>query len=43
MSTTMKEYRIPLMIGVGALVAALLIWALLVSPQNSKLSIMANR
>jgi Tfp pilus assembly protein PilO len=38
MSTTMKEYRIPLMIGVGALVAALLIWALLVSPQNSKLS-----
>jgi Tfp pilus assembly protein PilO len=38
MSTTVKEYRIPLMIGVGALVAALLIWALLVSPQNSKLT-----
>jgi Tfp pilus assembly protein PilO len=38
MSTTVKEYRIPLMIGVGALVAALLIWALLVAPQNSKLT-----
>jgi Tfp pilus assembly protein PilO len=38
MSDTVKEYRIPLMIGAGALVLALLIWALLVSPQNSKLS-----
>ncbi len=38
MSDTVKEYRIPLMIGAGGLVLALLIWALLVSPQNSKLS-----
>jgi Tfp pilus assembly protein PilO len=38
MSDTVKEYRIPLMLGAGALVLALLIWALLVSPQNSKLS-----
>jgi Tfp pilus assembly protein PilO len=37
MSTTVKEFRIPLMIGVGALLAALLIWALVVSPQTSKL------
>jgi Tfp pilus assembly protein PilO len=37
MSDTVKEYRIPLMIGAGGLVLALLIWALLVSPQNSKL------
>jgi Tfp pilus assembly protein PilO len=38
MSDTVKEYRMPLMIGAGALVLALLIWALLVSPQNSKLA-----
>ena len=38
MSTTVKEYRIPIMIGAGALVLALLLWAILVSPQNSKLS-----
>ncbi len=38
MSINVKEYRIPLMIGAGALVAALLIWALLVAPQNSKLT-----
>jgi Tfp pilus assembly protein PilO len=38
MSDTVKEYRIPLMIGAGALVVALLIWAILVSPQNSKLA-----
>ncbi len=38
MSTTVKEYRIPIMIGAGALVVALLLWAILVSPQNSKLS-----
>ena len=36
--TNVREYRIPLMIGGGALVVALLIWAVLVSPQNSKLS-----
>ncbi len=35
---TVREYRIPLMIGTGALVAALLLWAVLVSPQSSKLS-----
>ena len=38
MSDTVKEYRIPLMIGAGALVVALLIWTLLVAPQNSKLA-----
>jgi Tfp pilus assembly protein PilO len=38
MTETVKEYRMPLMIGVGALVVALIIWAVLVSPQNSKLS-----
>ena len=37
MSESVKEYRIPLMIGAGALVVALLMWALLVAPQNSKL------
>ncbi len=37
MNTTVKEYRIPLMIGAGALVVALLIWALVVAPQTSKL------
>jgi Tfp pilus assembly protein PilO len=36
--TNVREYRIPLMIGGGALVVALLIWAVIVSPQNSKLS-----
>ncbi len=38
MSDTVKEYRIPLLIAAGALVVALLIWAVLVSPQNAKLS-----
>src|SRR5665213_3091434 len=38
MSESVKEYRIPLMIGAGGLVVALLIWALLVAPQNSKLA-----
>ncbi len=33
-----REYRMPLMIGAGALVVALLLWAILVSPQSSKLS-----
>ena len=33
-----REYRIPLMIAAGSLVVALLLWAVLVSPQNSKLS-----
>src|SRR5664280_2876724 len=38
MSEPVEEYRIPLMIGAGALVVALLMWALLVAPQNSKLA-----
>jgi Tfp pilus assembly protein PilO len=38
MSDTVKEYRMPLMIGAGALVVALLMWAFLVAPQNSKLA-----
>ncbi len=36
--STIREYRMPLLIGAGGLVAALLLWAILVSPQNSKLS-----
>ena len=35
---TVREYRMPLMIGAATLVVALLLWAVLVSPQNSKLS-----
>ena len=35
---TVREYRMPLMIGAGGLVVAVLLWAILVSPQNSKLS-----
>ena len=35
---TVREYRLPLLMGVGAFVVALLLWALLVSPENSKLS-----
>ena len=35
---TVREYRTPLMIGAGALVVALILWAVLVSPQTSKLS-----
>jgi Tfp pilus assembly protein PilO len=33
-----REYRIPLFMAGGALVVALLLWAVLISPQNSKLS-----
>ncbi len=33
-----REYRIPLIMAGGAIVVALLIWAVLVSPQDSKLS-----
>ena len=36
--TQVREYRVPLMIAGGTLVVALLLWAILVSPQNSKLS-----
>ena len=35
---TVREYRMPLMIGAGALVVALLLYAILVSPQSSKLT-----
>jgi Tfp pilus assembly protein PilO len=35
---TVREYRMPLLIGAGGLVVAVLLWAILVSPQNSKLS-----
>jgi Tfp pilus assembly protein PilO len=35
---TVREYRVPLLIGAGTLVVALLLWVALVSPQNSKLS-----
>ena len=33
-----REYRIPLIMGAATLVVALLVWAVLISPQNSKLS-----
>ena len=33
-----REYRIPLLMGAATLVVALLVWAILISPQNSKLS-----
>ena len=33
-----REYRVPLLMAAGTLVVALLIWAVLISPQNSKLS-----
>ncbi len=35
---TVREYRMPLLIGAGALVVALLIWLAVIAPQNSKLS-----
>jgi len=35
---SVREYRMPLMIGAGALVVALLLWAAFVSPQSTKLS-----
>jgi Tfp pilus assembly protein PilO len=35
---TVREYRMPLLIAAGALVVALLLWAILISPQNSKLT-----
>ncbi len=33
-----REYRVPLLMGAATLVVALLLWAVLISPQNSKLS-----
>ncbi len=33
-----REYRVPLLIGAGTLVAVLLLWVALISPQNSKLA-----
>jgi Tfp pilus assembly protein PilO len=38
MTNTVREYRVPLLIGAGTLVVALLLWVALISPQNSKLS-----
>jgi Tfp pilus assembly protein PilO len=38
-----REYRMPLIIGAGALVVALLLWAVLVAPQSSKLSSLKNK
>ncbi len=35
---SVREYRMPLLIGGGALVVALLIWVAVIAPQNSKLS-----
>lgn len=35
---TVREYRMPLLIGAGALVLALILYAILVAPQSSKLS-----
>jgi Tfp pilus assembly protein PilO len=35
---SVREYRMPLFISGGALIIALLIWAAVISPQNSKLS-----
>jgi Tfp pilus assembly protein PilO len=35
---SVREYRTPLIIGAGALVVAIILWAVLVSPQASKLS-----
>jgi Tfp pilus assembly protein PilO len=40
---TVREYRTPLLIGAGALVVALLLYAILVSPQSSKLSSLQNQ
>jgi Tfp pilus assembly protein PilO len=40
---TVREYRMPLLIGAGALVAALLVWLAFVSPQTSKLSSLQNQ
>jgi len=38
MTNTVREYRVPLLIGAGTVVVALLLWVALISPQNSKLS-----
>jgi Tfp pilus assembly protein PilO len=38
MTNTVREYRMPLLIGGGTLVVALLLWVAFISPQNSKLS-----
>lgn len=35
---TVREYRMPLLIGGGAIIVALLIWLIVIAPQNSKLS-----
>jgi Tfp pilus assembly protein PilO len=33
-----REYRVPLLIGAGTLLVALLLWVVLISPQNTKLT-----
>ena len=40
---TVHEYRSPLLIAAGALVVALLLYAIVVSPQASKLSSLHNQ
>jgi Tfp pilus assembly protein PilO len=40
---TVREYRMPLFIGAGALVVALILYAVLVSPQSSKLTSLQNQ
>jgi len=40
---TVREYRMPLLIGAGALVVALLLYAIVVAPQSSKLSSLQNQ
>jgi Tfp pilus assembly protein PilO len=40
---SVREYRMPLIIAGGAIVIALLIWVVLVAPQNSKLSSLATK
>jgi Tfp pilus assembly protein PilO len=40
---SVREYRMPLIIGGGAIIIALLIWVALVAPQNSKLSSLATK
>jgi Tfp pilus assembly protein PilO len=40
---SVREYRMPLIIAGGAIVIALLLWLVLVAPQNSKLSSLASK
>lgn len=40
---TLREYRVPVVIGAGTLVVALLLWAILISSQSSKVSTLQNQ